>query len=604
MFFNIALIVSLVIFGIGLVYKISTWFCRNIGIHAENYSAATRFSEAAKGIVGVFFSRDVLTLIRVFIVDVLLQMRIFKEDFLRWLMHMLIFAGFMLLLLMHALDKLITAKIFSDYYATLNPFMFLRDLFGLMVVAGISIAIYRRFILKVPRLKTNAMDLYAILIVAVIMISGILLEGVKITSPTVFRAMVDSYARLDDDEQFKALESLWVHEFGVVSEEVEAPFDEAVLEQGREIHEESCAACHSSPKWAFTGYGAAGVVRPIALRLDEAGAADILWYIHILACFFGLAYLPFSKMFHIIASPISLMAGAVMDKEKSHPANIATRQAMELDACMHCSTCSLRCSVAPAFDKFNNSNILPSEKLIFLKAYAADKALDEKGLQAIQEGIYLCTNCDRCTVVCPAGINLRELWFNVREELIHKELPVAMMLTPFSFYRGLNRQDMDAESYAKPLAAAVEAVAANFKMIDAPDRVVALNTLDKNLKQQADASSQANTYAYCFACENCSTVCPVVENYENPQAVLKLLPHQIMRSVGLGLKDLAMGSNMLWNCLTCYQCQEHCPQGVKVTDVLYELKNLAVKETRRSSGGPPETAPKPSFKNNRNIKMP
>jgi heterodisulfide reductase subunit C len=318
--------------------------------------------------------------------------------------------------------------------------------------------------------------------------------------------------------------------------------------------------------------------------LDGAGAADMLWTIHILACFLGLAYLPFSKMFHIIASPISLMAGAVMDKEKSHPANIATRQAMELDACMHCSTCSLRCSVAPAFDRLNNSNILPSEKLIFLKAWAADKAIDEKGLRAIQEGIYLCTNCDRCTVVCPAGINLRELWFNVREELIHKGLAVALMLTPFSFYRGLQRPDLDAESYRQPLAAAAEAVAANFKMMDAPDHVVDLNALNKEFKQQAGASPQANTYANCFACENCSTVCPVVANYENPQAVLKFLPHQIMRSLGMGLKDLAMGSRMLWDCLTCYQCQEHCPQGVKVTDVLYELKNLAVTEARRASG--------------------
>jgi len=593
MFFNLALMVSLVIFGIGLVYKISTWFRRNIGIDADNYSAAERVSAAAKGLVKVFFSPKVFTLIRVFIVDVLLQMRIFKEDFLRWLMHMLIFAGFMLLLLMHALDKLITAKIFSDYYATLNPFMFLRDLFGLMVVVGVAIAVYRRFILKVPRLKTNAMDLYAILIVAVIMISGIVLEGVKITSPTLFRAMVDSYSSLDDDEQVQALESLWVHEFGVVSEEVAAPFDEAVLEQGREIHEESCAACHSSPKWAFTGFAAARAMQPIALQLDGAGAADMLWTIHILACFLGLAYLPFSKMFHILVSPLSLMAGAVMDKEKSHPANIATRQAMELDACMHCTTCSRRCSVAPAFDRFNNSNILPSEKLIFLKAYAAGRALDEKGLKAIQEGIYLCTNCDRCSVVCPAGINLRELWFNVREKLVQKGLPVALMLTPFSFYRGLNRQRLDAAAYAKPLDAAAQAISANFKMIDAPDGVVALTPLDKEMKGLADASSQANTYAYCFACENCSTVCPVVENYENPQAVLKLLPHQIMRSLGMGLKDLAMGSAMLWNCLTCYQCQEHCPQGVKVTDVLYELKNLAVKEAQRASGETPYTEAEP-----------
>ncbi len=78
-------------------------------------------------------------------------------------------------------------------------------------------------------------------------------------------------------------------------------------------------------------------------------------------------------------------------------------------------------------------------------------------------------------------------------------------------------------------------------------------------------------------------MCPVVGNYENPEKVLDLLPHQIMRSVGLGLKDLALGSRMLWDCLTCYQCQEHCPQEVHVTDVLYELKNQAIKNADTST---------------------
>jgi heterodisulfide reductase subunit C len=66
-------------------------------------------------------------------------------------------------------------------------------------------------------------------------------------------------------------------------------------------------------------------------------------------------------------------------------------------------------------------------------------------------------------------------------------------------------------------------------------------------------------------------------NYENPQEVVGLLPHQIMNCLGLGLLTMASGPKMLWDCLTCYQCQEHCPQNVKVTDVLYSLKNLSIK---------------------------
>ena len=232
-----------------------------------------------------------------------------------------------------------------------------------------------------------------------------------------------------------------------------------------------------------------------------------------------------------------------------------------------------------AFDSIGNSNILPSEKIQFLKKYAANHDLNDHGLRAIQEGVYLCTNCDRCTVVCPAGITLKELWLNVREELIQKGLAVPLVLSQYSWYRGLNREAFESAEYPKPLNAARDAIAHNFELVNQPEKVIPLTPINKDFKEEAERSDQAHTYSYCFSCENCSTVCPVVENYENPQEVVGLLPHQIMRSLGLGLKDLAMGAGMLWDCVTCYQCQEHCPQGVMVTDVFYELKNQAIKET-------------------------
>jgi heterodisulfide reductase subunit C/nitrate reductase gamma subunit len=584
MFYDITLYVSLIIFGLGLIYKISTWFRRSIGINAGDIATSKRASTAVKGILGAVFSAKILTLIRVFIVDVVLQVRVVREDFIRWLMHMLIYGGFMLLLLMHALDSIITEPLFSEYASTLNPFMFLRDLFGFMVIVGIGIAVYRRIVMKVPRLKTNPMDLYAIIILAVIMLSGVFLEGTKITSHTRYQEMVEEYADTDDEEELRTLESLWVAEFDVVSPTVKGPFDEEILEQGREMHDMSCAGCHSRPGWAFTGYVVAKTIKPGALGLDRANLPTLLWYLHFLACFVGLAYLPFSKMFHLLASPVSLLANAVMDKDKSDPANIATRQVMELDACTHCGTCSRRCSVAVAFQKIGNITILPSEKMVFLKDYVADKELDDTALRGIQEGVYLCTNCDRCTVVCPVGINLRDLWFNVKEEMIQKGDSVPLVLSHFSFYRGIDRQDLDPQEYSKPLDGARQTIAAKCELINKPEKVIPLTPINKEFKGKAELSLQADTFTYCYSCENCTTVCPVVENYENPQEVLGLLPHQIMHSLGLGLRDLALGSNMLWDCVTCYQCQEHCPQGVKVTDVLYELKNLAVKETFAASG--------------------
>ncbi len=495
-------------------------------------------------------------------------------------MHLCIYGGFMLLLLMHALDKYITVALFNNYYPTINPFMFLRNLFGVFVILGVAIAIYRRFILKVPRLITNAMDIYTIIIVAVIMLSGIFLEATKMVAYSDYQRMVNEYSGLSDPQELKALEAYWVKEFGTVSPNLKEPFDEKILAQGRDLHQSSCAECHAKPQWAFAGYGTAKVISPIGLKIDRARLPSLLWYLHVLACWVGLAYLPFSKMFHIFTSQLSLLANSVMEKGKSSPANIATRQVMELDACTHCGTCSLRCSVAVAFDEIPNINILPSEKIASIKALASGKKLSPQALRHIQEGVYLCTNCYRCTVVCPVGINLQDLWFNVRETLLQKGYPEFFALSPLSFYRGLMREETVRKDYEKPLIRAREAIASQCDLMKRKEKVLPLTPADRSFQSGLNLSSQAKTFSVCFGCQTCTTVCPVVSNYDNPQEALGLLPHQIMHAAGLGLRDLAFGSNMLWDCLTCYQCQEQCPQGVSVTDVLYELKNLAIKHVR------------------------
>lgn len=583
MFLRVTLYVSLAIFGLGLAYKISSWFRHKIGVEARGIPVSERVSASLKGILLTVFSPKILTLLRVFLLDVIIQVRVLREDILRWVMHICIWGGFVLLLLMHALDTLITSALFPAYSSTLNPFMFLRDLFGALVIVGIGIAVYRRFILKIPRLMTNAMDSYAIVIVAAIIISGVFLEGVKIVSYSGYNEMVEEYSGLDDKQELRALEAYWVEEFGVVSPHARGPFTAQILEQGRELHEMSCVECHSRPYWAFTGYGVAKIVGSAAGWLDRANVPGILWYFHIMACFIGLAYLPFSKMFHIFASPLSLLANAVIEKGKSATANIATKQAMELDACMHCGSCTLRCSVGVAFEEIRNVNILPSEKMASIKVLVSGKELDERDLRIIQEGVYLCTNCYRCTVVCPAGINLQDLWFAVRESLFQRGYPEFLVLSPLSFYRGLMKGEIGRADYRKPLARSREAIARECDLMRRPDKPLQLTPTNRGFQDGLSLSAQANTFSVCFGCETCTTVCPVVSNYENPREVLGLLPHQIMHACGLGVRDLAFGSNMLWDCITCYQCQEQCPQGVDVTDVLYELKNLAVEGVKEKT---------------------
>ena len=69
---------------------------------------------------------------------------------------------------------------------------------------------------------------------------------------------------------------------------------------------------------------------------------------------------------------------------------------------------------------------------------------------------------------------------------------------------------------------------------------------------------------------------------DDPRRDLDLTPQQIMNLMRLQLKEQAFGCRMLWDCVTCYQCQEHCPQNVKVADVLYELRNEACRQAMLS----------------------
>jgi heterodisulfide reductase subunit C len=356
-----------------------------------------------------------------------------------------------------------------------------------------------------------------------------------------------------------------------------SPFDEDLLAAGQEVNEDNCMDCHVASQWAFTGYILAKIIKPVAVQIDQINGVTILWYIHIIACFAGLAYLPFSKMFHIICTPISLIANRVMDPRYSAPANTLTRQILELDACTHCGSCSLNCSAGMIYEAVGNRFILPSEKMSYLKQFVSGKKLANEQLQAIAEGVYLCTNCDRCTVHCPSGIRLRELWFNVREQLLLNGPPLAPVLTPFSFARGVVvKESLNTEAYMLPIEKAAEKMAGQSAEFFKSATPIPLNVEAGESRQLTPGG---DTFSHCFSCQSCTTVCPVVGNYEEPEKVLGLLPHQIMCSLGLGLIQMASGAKMIWDCLTCYQCQENCPQQVEVCDLLYQLKNVAVQQS-------------------------
>jgi heterodisulfide reductase subunit C len=126
-------------------------------------------------------------------------------------------------------------------------------------------------------------------------------------------------------------------------------------------------------------------------------------------------------------------------------------------------------------------------------------------------------------------------------------------------------------------------MATQYDLLAKRAQAVVLTPPDEAFYKRLEESNQASSFSVCFGCQSCTNVCPVVANFDNPQEAVGLMPHQIMHALALGRRDLALGARMLWDCVTCYLCQEHCPQSVCVTDVLYEMKNEAFKELKKAN---------------------
>lgn len=575
-FYTVTVYMAALIFLAGLTWRVTCWLRNSIQPDLRHNNTAKRFLAAMQGIFEALAGINILKLLRSIVIDVVLQARIFKASKLRWCMHLCIYAGFTALFLMHALDDFVSAQLFTDYYPTLNPFRFLRNLFGLLVLAGLIVAAYHRLFSGKRRLINRRMDLSILVMLAVIIITGILTEAFQMVSYDYYSIMVDDYAGLDEQEG-RSLESYWVESFGIISPNVKAPLDDEVLAEGRALHRDYCAVCHVSPQWAFMSFPSAKAIRPVAAGWRWIDLSEILWYLHVFSSLALLACIPFTKMFHLFASSLSMMTRAVAVCAPSNPLNRETRQMMELDACTHCGECSLHCSVGPAFEWMGNQKILPSEKIQTLKAFVSGKPLASSELNSLREAICFCTHCGRCTQVCPSGIALRDLWMNASERFLQQGDPLPTLLSQFAWPLSLDRS---ADAKASVLAPVIEKskakISARFPQVKRTQALVPLpgqfDRTDPNYTRLILSETMVN----CYDCRTCTNVCPVVNHYEAPELALDLLPHQITRSMGLGLSALVLGSRMLWSCVSCYQCQEHCPQGVHITGLLYVLKNQAI----------------------------
>jgi len=73
----------------------------------------------------------------------------------------------------------------------------------------------------------------------------------------------------------------------------------------------------------------------------------------------------------------------------------------------------------------------------------------------------------------------------------------------------------------------------------------------------------------CLQCGTCSASCPT-------SYAMDYTPREIIAAFRAGMLDRVLKSNTVWMCASCYSCTVRCPAGIKLTDVMYELKRLGI----------------------------
>ena len=75
----------------------------------------------------------------------------------------------------------------------------------------------------------------------------------------------------------------------------------------------------------------------------------------------------------------------------------------------------------------------------------------------------------------------------------------------------------------------------------------------------------------CIQCGTCGGSCPSGPDMEHsPRALFAMIKGE--------MREQVLRSNTPWYCVSCYYCMTRCPQEIHITDLMYTLKRMAIRE--------------------------
>jgi nitrate reductase gamma subunit len=254
-------ILSLFVFVAGMVMVFS-YVLTGGSPGRENAGALANLFILFVEAVRTLFSAKIGAVLKALFFDVLLQRRLYRQSPRRWLMHSLIFYPFAFRFAWGMIG--LVGSLWRPEWSFVWPMLdkndpvtaFLFDLTGLMITLGMVLALVRgagRKKSQLPDLPSQ--DRTALLLIGAIVVAGFALEGMRI----------------------------------------------------------AMTGYPEGSQWAFIGYGLSQVFGNQGSLVNSYG---YVWYAHAILTGAFVAYIPFSRLLHIIIGPLVLMGNAMSGHKK------------------------------------------------------------------------------------------------------------------------------------------------------------------------------------------------------------------------------------------------------------------------------------------------
>lgn len=93
--------------------------------------------------------------------------------------------------------------------------------------------------------------------------------------------------------------------------------------------------------------------------------------------------------------------------------------------------------------------------------------------------------------------------------------------------------------------------------------------LDPQFPKEIASKLTGDKFHACIQCGTCSGTCPL-------SIYMDLTPRKVIAMTRAGFKDEVLRSFTIWLCASCYSCTVECPKQIKITELMYALKQRAL----------------------------